>query len=117
MWKPYVDPIPALKRQLAATITARMEGWEQYNGGAMLHIDGARLSNIRRGQLERFSLQALIRMLARIGEEVVITTASRQEVHWRNVRADIARREAEREAQRKSRREAEREITRRPAEG
>ncbi|HET9453120.1 MAG TPA: XRE family transcriptional regulator [Gemmatimonadaceae bacterium] len=109
MLKPYVDPIPALKRQLAATITARMEGWEQYNGGAMLHIDGARLSNIRRGQLERFSLQALIRMLVRIGEEVVITTASRQEVHWRNVRADNARREAERAEQR--------EIRRRSAEG
>lgn len=107
MWKPYVDPIPALKRQLAATITARMEGWEQYNGGAMLHIDGARLSNIRRGQLERFSLQALVRMLVRIGDEVVITTASRQEVHWRNVRADNARREAERAEQR--------EITRRSA--
>jgi predicted XRE-type DNA-binding protein len=109
MLKPYVDPIPALKQQLAATITARMEGWEQYTGGAMLHIDGARLSNIRRGQLERFSLQALVRMLVRIGEEVVITTASRQEVHWRNVRADIARREAERAERR--------EIRRRSAEG
>jgi predicted XRE-type DNA-binding protein len=103
MLKPYVDPIPALKRQLAATIATRMEGWEQYNGGAMLHIDGARLSNIRRGQLERFSLQALVRMLVRIGEEVVITTASRQEVYWRNVRADIERRDAERAAQREIR--------------
>ena len=109
----YVDPIPALKRQLAATITARMEGWQQYNGGAMLHIDGARLSNIRRGQLERFSLQALVRMLARIGEEVVITTTSREDVYWRNVRAEVARREADREEQR----EAQREIRRRSAGG
>lgn len=87
---PYVDPIPALKRQLAAAIVDRIGDRDQYVVGPWLGIDGARVSNIRHGQLDRFSLQALVRMLAHLGDEIRIEVTSYRELHQRELRQILA---------------------------
>ena len=68
------DPVPALKAQLAATIVADMSGWRVDYAGARVGSDYSGMSKLRNGDLTRFSLQTLVRMAARIGLEVVVTT-------------------------------------------
>ena len=64
---PYTDPIPALKRQVAAQLVRELEGWNADDIGDILGTDRRRIGNIRRGRLERFSLETLMRYLARLG--------------------------------------------------
>ena len=68
------DPVPALTAQLAATIVADMSGWRVDYAGARVGSDYSGMSKLRNGDLRRFSLQALVRMAARIGLEVTLTT-------------------------------------------
>jgi predicted XRE-type DNA-binding protein len=75
------DPIPALKRQLAQLLVERVEGWSQTYAADLLGTDQPRLSNLRRGQLERFSLEQLVRFVARV--EGIIEL----QVTWTNRRA------------------------------
>ena len=74
---PRADPIPALKRQMADAIVAAIKGWTQWNAAALLGIDQPRISDLRNGRLERFSLDQLVRLLARADASVELRISSR----------------------------------------
>jgi predicted XRE-type DNA-binding protein len=67
------DPIPGLKEQLRRSILSEVGRKNQLVRAHMLGIDESRMSNIDHGRLERFSLQRLIRLLARINRRVNLT--------------------------------------------
>lgn len=69
------DPIPALKRHVAAGVVAQLDGWTQPMAAELLRTDQPRMSNLRSGKLERFSLERLIRFAARCGATVSIEIA------------------------------------------
>ena len=62
---PRVDPIPELKRAAAAELVRLIDGWNAYDIASLIGTDQPRISDLRRGKLDRFSLEKLIRMLAR----------------------------------------------------
>jgi len=66
------DPIPDLKEQLRREIVSLVGSWDQYVAAARLGIDQPRMSDLKRGRLERFSLEKLIRVLANIDQSVEI---------------------------------------------
>ena len=66
------DPIPALKPQVAELVIARVRGWSQAHAAYFLDTDQARLSDLRRGRLDRFSLEQVIRFVSRVDGDVVI---------------------------------------------
>ncbi len=67
------DPIPYLKEQLRDEIVALVGDWDQYVAAGRLGTDQPRMSDLKRGRLERFSLEKLIRLLANIDQSVEIT--------------------------------------------
>jgi predicted XRE-type DNA-binding protein len=69
------DPIPALKSQVAGELRRAIDGWETQELMYLLRVDQPRVSNLRNGRVERFSLEQLIRFLARMHVEVRVTTA------------------------------------------
>ena len=71
----FADPIPALKRQLAGELVTRLEGWTLEYAADFLRTDIPRVSNLRNGRFERFSLQRLIRFVARTRGTVTMTVA------------------------------------------
>lgn len=66
------DPIPDLKEQLRREILSLVGCWDQYVAAGRLGIDQPRMSDLKRGRLERFSLEKLIRLLANIDQSVEI---------------------------------------------
>ena len=70
------DPIPELKERLRQAILAEVGKWSQVTAAAILHIDQARMSNLERGRLKRFSVEKLIRILAVIDQRVDITVVN-----------------------------------------
>jgi predicted XRE-type DNA-binding protein len=70
---PTPDPVPPLKQVLARAIVEALDGWLQEWAAELLRTDQPRMSDLRAGRLERFSLQQLVRFVARIGGEVTIT--------------------------------------------
>lgn len=75
------DPIPELKRQLARLVVERLDGWSHINAAHFLGTDQPRLSDLRRGRLDRFSLEQLIRFVSRVEGHVEIR------VEWQSRRA------------------------------
>jgi predicted XRE-type DNA-binding protein len=69
------DPIPALKRQLAAELVRVIEGWTPTEIVNRLFIDQPRISDVRRGRLERISIERLIRWLAELDYRVDVTVS------------------------------------------
>ena len=67
------DPIPALKLQLWREILELVGGWEQFTAARAIGTTQPRMSNLKHGRLERFSLERLIRFLAQIEQTVEIT--------------------------------------------
>ena len=67
---PRVDPIPQLKRDAAAALVALLDGWNAQDVAVLIGTDQPRISDLRRGKLERFSLETLIRYLARFRRRV-----------------------------------------------
>lgn len=57
------DPVPELKRQLAAELVRAIDGWTPGQLIYRIRIDQPRVSDLRRGRLERISLARLIRWL------------------------------------------------------
>jgi predicted XRE-type DNA-binding protein len=57
------DPIPPLKQQLARELVDRVHGWRLELAASLLGIDWARVSKLRNGRLQRFSLERLIRCI------------------------------------------------------
>src|SRR5262245_47522311 len=56
------DPVPEMKRAVAAAIVAKLDGWTQEKAAALLRTNQPRVSNLRTGNLDRFSLEQLVRM-------------------------------------------------------
>ncbi|HYN81891.1 MAG TPA: XRE family transcriptional regulator [Gemmatimonadaceae bacterium] len=70
------DPIPGLKEQLRQSILAETGRMNQLAAARMLGVDEPRMSNLEHGRLERFSLQKLIRLLARMNRRVDLTVVT-----------------------------------------
>ena len=70
---PRYDPIPALKQQLGAELARLLVGWNADDVGFLIGTDRPRISELRRGKLDRFSLETLIRYLARLQHRVDIS--------------------------------------------
>lgn len=68
-----VDPIPALKTQLANEITRLTDGMNLDDAGAMIRADRWRIADVRAGRLQRFSLETLIRFATRLRREVQLS--------------------------------------------
>lgn len=60
------DPVPALKIQLADLIVQRIAGWAQVDAANLLRTTQPRISDLRNGRLERFSLEQLVRLVRRV---------------------------------------------------
>ena len=68
-----LDPIPALKRQIAREIRTLIGRYNQHVAADALGIDQPRMSDILRDRLERCSLEKLIRLLAHIDYRAELT--------------------------------------------
>ena len=75
------DPIPALKRQLAQLVVERLDGWNQVYAADFIGTDQPRMSDLRQGRLDRFSLEQLVRFATRVDGTVRVT------VEWSTRRA------------------------------
>ena len=71
------DPVPELKRQLAAELVRALKGWAPTEVWFRFRLDQPRLWELRRGQLHRFSLQRLVRLLVEAGRGVTISVTDR----------------------------------------
>ena len=69
------DPIPALKQQLGAELARLLAGWRASDICDRIGTEAARISDLRRGRLERFSLETLIRYLTRLRRRVDLVVA------------------------------------------
>lgn len=67
------DPVEynlkALKAKLAIALVEliRQKDWTQAAAAEKLHVTQPRMSNLFRGKLEKFSIDALLQMLVRVG--------------------------------------------------
>ena len=68
-----VDPMPALKRQLADKVVELLDGWSNTWAAWDAHLARSRVSELRRGKLDNVSLDRLVRCLAQLGHTVEIT--------------------------------------------
>jgi predicted XRE-type DNA-binding protein len=66
------DPIPDLKARLHKALIEALDGWSQANAACLIESNQARVSNLRRGDLSRFSLEQLIRFLSRVDYRIEI---------------------------------------------
>ena len=73
------DPIRHLKRDAASKLVVLMEPWNAHIIADAIGADQPRVSDIRRGKLDRFSLETLIRFLTRLdcAVELKVTYPSR----------------------------------------
>lgn len=69
---PLPDPTPELKLQLAAEIDVATRHDATGAAAVRLGVGAARVSDLRAGRLERFSVERLIRMLAHANRRVTI---------------------------------------------
>jgi predicted XRE-type DNA-binding protein len=76
------DPVPALKQQLARAILDYLGGTPQGNMARRLGVDQPRASNLEHGQLQRFSLQQLVRFVAHADGEVTLSVTWRSRRLW-----------------------------------
>jgi predicted XRE-type DNA-binding protein len=70
----WVDPIPALKRRVADEILILIAGWSQTYAAYYLGAPRSRVSDLRRGHLERMTLDRMLRMLSRLHRDIEIRT-------------------------------------------
>jgi predicted XRE-type DNA-binding protein len=64
------DPVPELKRAAGAELTHVVAGWNGDDIAYVLGTDRFRVAELRRGKLDRFSLETLLRFLARAGYQI-----------------------------------------------
>jgi predicted XRE-type DNA-binding protein len=81
----YVDPIPELKREPAAELVRVITGWNRANVAVLMHTDPARVSDLRHGRLDRFSVESLLRFLARMCHHVEVSVVSERELRLREL--------------------------------
>ena len=71
------DPIPELKRALTAELVRAIDGQRVWIAATTLQIDGKRVTELRAGDLRRFSTESLIRFLDRAGYDIAFTITKR----------------------------------------
>ena len=71
------DPIPELKRQLAAELVPLVARWRRADVAVLIGTEPARVSDLRSGNVDRFSLETLIRYLARLRHDVQLRVVKR----------------------------------------
>jgi len=71
------DPIDPLKRQLGELVARASDGWPRADMAYTLGTQLARISDLRHGKLERFSLETLIRYADRMQYDVALTVSRR----------------------------------------
>jgi predicted XRE-type DNA-binding protein len=86
-----VDPIPALKQQLGTELAQLLAGWNADDTAVLIGPDRARISELRRGKLARFSLETLIRHLARLRHRIDMTVTKERVTRKRVARAEVMR--------------------------
>ena len=69
------DPIPALKQQLGAELARLLVQWNADDVAFLIGTDRPRISELRRGKLDRFSLETLIRYLTRLRYRIDVSVA------------------------------------------
>ena len=67
---PRPDPIPELKRLAGAEVEQLIRGSHTEYVAARLRTDRSRVAGLRRGKLDRFSLETLIRFLDRLNRRL-----------------------------------------------
>jgi len=67
------DPIPELKQEAARELARIIHSWNAHDIAVSLGTDQPRISDLRRGKLDRFSLETLIRFLSRRRYRVQLT--------------------------------------------
>ena len=72
-----MDPIPALKQQACAHLADVMRYGNGDDLGALLGTDRFRVADLRHGRLARFSLETLLRFLARAGLQIELRVTRR----------------------------------------
>lgn len=72
------DPLPALKAQLYRELRQAIDRWDTPELCYFLRIDQPRVSNLRGGRIERFSVEQLIRFLERMDYEVTVSVRERR---------------------------------------
>ena len=72
------DPIPRLKRDAAAKLVELFANWTAHDVAAYIGTDAQRVMEIRRGKLDRFSLETLVRYIERMGRHVDLTVSARR---------------------------------------
>jgi hypothetical protein len=84
----YADPIPALKREAGVRLAAFVRDYNGNDVGALLGTDRFRIADLRHGRLARFSLETLIRFLARAGMRVELRV---EQIRFADRGADVPR--------------------------
>jgi len=64
---PDIDPIPVLKREACAHLAEFLRYGNGDDLASLPGTDRLRIANLRRGRLDRFSLETLLRFLVRAG--------------------------------------------------
>lgn len=64
--------IRELKALLVAELCAIVEGWDQYSAAAMLGLHQPQISALRHGRTSGFSIDRLLRLIARSGYDVEV---------------------------------------------
>jgi predicted XRE-type DNA-binding protein len=86
-----IDPIPPLKQQLGAELAKLLAGWNADDIAVVIGTDRPRISELRRGRLARFSLETLIRYLARLQHRVDMTVTRERVARGRVAGAEVRR--------------------------
>lgn len=73
-----VDPIPELKRQVGDEIARLIATDNADDIAALIGTDRPRISELRRGKLDRFSLETLIRFAHRLRREIELRFVQRR---------------------------------------
>ena len=64
------DPVLSAKQALAGEILARIQGKQHFAAIVQLGTSQSRVSRLKHGKLESFSIETLITFLARLGQRV-----------------------------------------------
>lgn len=81
------DPIPQLKEQLRREILDLVANYPLTVGADMVGLDLSRMSRLSKGDLERFSLEKLIRILAFVDRQATVVVIDKSTMSlWRMLR-------------------------------
>src|SRR5205814_728164 len=75
----WIDPVPALKQRVADEILSLLRGWNQDYAADFIGATQPKVSELRRGHLDRFTLDRLVRYLSRLHRDIEIVTTPRLE--------------------------------------